>query len=236
MTWVGKPTRSERWRAEVDEWVEAGDARAGVGGQCGAPRRKHNDPGQGPCEQPAGYGTPHLGTGHCAQHGGNSKRENARGAWVLAHEMARALNVTPWEALLGEVRRTAGTVAWLDRKVAEAPDDDALLSTAPPDPEAGTPGGYRRWVDMRLEERRHLARVSKMAVDAGVAQQLVAQFALQGETVARVLTAVLAQLGLSLDQEEHADELLRRELLKLESTATEDRAIEGEVVKVERRR
>lgn len=154
----------------------------------------------------------------------------------MAHALAQALNVTPWEALLGEVRRTAGTVAWLDRKIAEAPDDDSLLQTSnEKDPVTGQLRvGYRKWYDMRLEERRHLARVSKMAIDAGVAQQLVNHFALQGETVARVLTQVLGQLGLSDDQEERADQILRQTLLQLDADAmeAEGRVLEGEVVPV----
>lgn len=205
-----------------------------VGGVCGAERRKHN--GGGPCPLPAGSGTAHLGTGRCLAHGGTSRRESVRGAWVMAHEIARALNVSPWEALLGEVRRTAGTVAWLDRKVAEAPDDAALLRARDETSEAGEVlPGYSRWVDMRMRERQHLARVSKMAIDAGVAQQLVAQFALQGETVARLITEVTTRLGLTEAQEETVDEFLREALLRLESVATEGLALEGEVVEVRKR-
>lgn len=242
MSWETRGDKTERWKREVERAIAAGEPWAQVGGVCGAETRKHNrDAGNTAnerCELPAGQGTAHLGTGKCLAHGGTSKRESTRGAWVVAHDMARALNVTPWEALLGEVRRTAGTVAWLDRKVAEAPDDDALLRVHDDvDVDSGEVlrRGYRRWVDMRLEERRHLARVSKMAIDAGVAQQLVNQFALQGETVARLLTEVTARLGLSAEQEEAADQVLRDVLLKLEATATESLAIEGEIVEMRKR-
>lgn len=158
-------------------------------------------------------------------------RENAKGAWVLAHELARALNVTPWEALLGEVRRTAGSVAWLDRKVAECDDDALLLSTRiEDDPESGQRAGYKRWVDMRMQERQHLARVSKMAIDAGVAQQLVAQFTLQGETYAKLVTELITELGLAGDEEERAFRLMRSKLLALEAVASGDKVLEGEVM------
>lgn len=237
-SWTEKPSRRETWRERVDLAVKNGDVRWRVGGTCGAPKRRHNTPGAEHgvvewCRLPAGQGTAHLGVGRCAQHGGNSKRENAMGAWAMAHELARALNVTPWEALLGEVRRTAGAVAFLDRKVAEAPSDDALLQTT--DPETGRPG-YARWVKLRMEERQHLARVAKMAVDAGVAQELVARFELQGEHFARALTAVLGGLGLSDEQEELATRLMRAQLLQLEAGATEDRVVEAEVVEMDERR
>jgi hypothetical protein len=242
MSWVGKPTRAALARAEVERWIAAGDARwTTAGGTCDAPTRAANreagwTTGER-CTQPAGLGTTHLGFGSCRQHGGNSKKENTRGAWAVAHGLARALNVTPWEALLGEVRRTAGAVAWLDRKVAEAPTDEALLKSVTD--EDGP--GYARWVKLRMEERQHLARVSKLAVDAGVARELVAQFSLQGETYARLVTNLLGGLagrglGLTEEQERLVDELLHRELLTLEATATEDRVLEGEVVDTERRR
>ena len=230
-TWRNKPTRTERHMADVERELAEGNILAG--GMCGAPVRKHNQStGSGPtCPNSAGQGTAHLGAGKCVQHGGNGYRENVRGAWIVAHKLAQALNVTPWEALLGEVRRTAGGVAWLDRKVAEAPDDEALLKVV--SDEYGV--GYAPWVRMRMAERQHLARVSKMAIDAGVAQQLVSEFALQGETVARMVTQITSALGLTQAQEELVDELMRDILLKLESTATENRAIEGEFVEVKKR-
>lgn len=223
--------RVDKWKAEVEH--ELAEGKLNAGGTCGYPQRKHNDPAQGPCEHPAGMGTAHLGAGRCVVHGGNSKRENARGAWVMAHEMARALNVTPWEALLGEVRRTAGTVAWLDHKVAEAPNDESLLRHGEDD--AGNPG-YAPWVKMRLTERQHLARVSKMAVDAGVAQQLVAEFTLHGQQLAGLVAQVIAELGLPVEQETRAYQLLERHLLQIESTATADKVIDGETVSVPRTR
>lgn len=221
--------RVDKWKAEVERELAGGKLKAG--GTCGYPQRKHNDPTQSPCEHPAGMGTAHLGAGLCVVHGGNSKRENARGAWVMAHDMARALNVSPWEALLGEVRRTAGSVAFLDRKIAEAPDDDALIRIG--ENELGEPG-YARWVKLRMEERQHLARVSKMAIDAGVAAELVAKFTLHGEQLASLVLSVIGRLGLTSEQEDQAQQLIQRELLKIESTATRDRVVEGEVVDIRR--
>jgi hypothetical protein len=159
-------------------------------------------------------------------HGGTSRRERVKGAWILAHDIARALNVSPWEALLGEVRRTAGMVAWLDRKVAEAPDDNALLERNHME------GGYARWVDMRTDERRHLARVSKMALDAGVAKELVQRFTMHGEIMGQLVLRVLGSLSLNDEQLALASDTLRSELTSLEATLSEDRVIDGETVEV----
>lgn len=214
--------RDERYRLEVEQAIESGQIFP-IGGICGAVKRAG-----GSCDLPAGQGTGHLGTGLCINHGGTSRRERVKGAWILAHEIARALNVSPWEALLGEVRRTAGMVAWLDRKVAEAVDDNDLLER---DVEQG---GYARWVEMRADERRHLARVSKMALDAGVAKELVARFTMHGEVVGQLVLRVLGSLQLNDDQLALARDTLRSELIGLEATLNEDRVIEGESVEVRR--
>jgi len=228
--------KKERWRLEAEAELEAMGGVLPEGLLCGEEKRRHN--GGGRCVRPAGWQTNHLGVGRCSTHGGGSKHENTKGAWILAHEIARALNVSPWEALLGEVRRTAGMVAWLDAKVAEAPNDDSLLDMTRPstDRETGEsiPGGYGRWVEMRDKQRQHLARVSKMALDAGVAQQMVTQFALQGEAVAQLMLRVLVGLSLDEDRMALATSMMRSELLALEATLTAEKVIEGEEVRITR--
>lgn len=236
--------RTEKHRLEAERRLEQLGGVVPEGLTCGAPRRKANGwkDGEegGTCDWKAGSGTAHLGVGLCRQHGGNGRRERAVGAWMMAHEMARALNVTPWEALLGEVRRTAGSVAFLDQKVAQAPDDEALLDTSPPDRESGREGGYGRWVKMRQEERTHLARVSKMALDAGVAERLVAQYQFESRIMAdafvRALGELAVRVGLSEEDMEFARAALGRQLLAIEATMTNDRAIDGEVVDMDDRR
>lgn len=57
-----------------------------------------------------------------------------------------------------------------------------------------------RWVD--IETRSH--------------EMMLGEFALQGEVIARFVTAVIAPLGLTREQEDLLDEMLRRELPRLE--------------------
>ena len=125
----------------------------------------------------------------------------------MAHALARPLGINPWEALLGEVRRTAGGVAWLDLKISEAVVDDDLIGD----------GALAPWVRMRERERTHLARVSKMAMDAAIDQQLVAQAQVDGAAIARVLLSTLEQLGLDDEQFERARGILRSQLLAIEA-------------------
>jgi len=204
-----------RARARADE-----DNRADVQGPlpralaCGAPLVGERGKQGGTCSRLAGIGTAHPGWGRCGSHGGNGTYEAARGAWMYAHAMAAPLNVTPWQALLGEVRRTAGAVAFLDRKIAEAPDDDSLLQG----------GTHNEWLRLRQQERQHLARVSKMALDAGVAERMVAQYEMEGEMIAGLMMRVVGQLQLNDEQMDHARIIMRNELLALGNTQ------DGEVV------
>lgn len=59
----------------------------------------------------------------------------------------------------------------------------------------------REWLYLYREERGHLARVSKMCIDAGVAQRLVTLAEDQGRILASAIRAVLMALNLSADQE-----------------------------------
>lgn len=211
-------SRLDNWKFEAEERIKKLD-KLGIPIKsefCGAKRREGNT-----CHAHPGLGTTHHGIGPCWAHGGNTKRENAIGAWMMAHEIARSLNVTPWEALLGEVRRSAGEVAWLDWKVAQAPSDGDLLD-----------GEYARWDAKRGEARRWLGRVSKMALDAGVAERLVAQYQFEAEAIASVLLGTLEDLGWTPDQIDQARPLFRRRMLALsaESEGFAGDVIEGEEV------
>lgn len=133
----------------------------------------------------------------------------------MGHAYAGSRNVTPWQALAEEVRRSAGEVAWLDYKVAGATDDEELIGT----------GRLAAWVVKREQQRLHLARVAKMALDAGVAERIVAQLEFEAQAIARVMTRVLDSLHLSDEQLAVARASMRNELLALDRDV---QTIEGE--------
>jgi hypothetical protein len=60
-----------------------------------------------------------------------------------------------------------------------------------------------------------LARVCKMALDAGVAERQVRVAEAQGELLASVIKAILTGLGLDKDQQDKAPAIVRRHLLAL---------------------
>jgi hypothetical protein len=71
------------------------------------------------------------------------------------------------------------------------------------------------WIEMYQEERRMLARVCKMALDAGVAERQVRVAEAQGELLAGVIKSMLGDLGLNSKQQGEAPAIVRRHLLAL---------------------
>lgn len=109
----------------------------------------------------------------------------------MALEVARELNVSPWEALLLAVRRAAGRVAWVDQQLEVAVRENDGNPTARP---------VQRWLAESRSERALLARTAKAAIDAGVAERLVRQVELEGQVIADVLGHVLDRLELDAEQ------------------------------------
>ncbi len=168
------------------------------------------------CYVPAGTGTAHVGVGACFRH--DSQVERAAGAWAVAHRIAQVLDISPWDALLLAVKRAAAWAAFYDSKLAEVSDDDELR----PD------GAAADWVRAAERVNDKLARWSKMAVDAGVAQLLVQQARTDGEQIVRVLNAAIAEANLTEAQEDRMRDALARALRTL---GEEERGmITGEVV------
>lgn len=153
------------------------------------------------CRMPAGYRTSHAGFGRCIHHGGKTeagtkaaiKQMHAAGSFAGVE-----LDVDPIEALLGEVRRTAGHVSWLQDKIA--------LWTMDTDEEM--PAAHTAWLQVYQYERMHLARTAKIAIDAGVAQRQVALAESQGQLLAQAINQILDGLRLTADQKQLVPELV----------------------------
>ena len=119
----------------------------------------------------------------CRVHGGTAQQVRQRAAARAAEEKAERAVVTyglpreidPAAALLEEVHRTAGHVAWLAAKIRELDDDDLTWGvtqetekTATLVPGTDTKSAARPsvWLELYHRERKHLVRVSKAAMDA----------------------------------------------------------------------
>jgi hypothetical protein len=147
----------------------------------------------------------------------------------MAHKFAEELDVSPWEALLMVIRITAGRVRYCEAVLASAVDDRELegrVSEREPTGvsatgELTTGRDLRWWVDTSERERDRLARVSKAAIDAGVAQLLIEKELRAGEELAQTFVKVLTAMetaGMSDEMLEIARTVMRQELqLALES-------------------
>lgn len=171
------------------------------------------------CKNPAGLRTDHPGTGPCSTHGGNTIRERVGGALMTAHAIASFMDVDPWEAIEIALRRAAAWSAWYQAKLAEVTDDDDLR-----------PGGASwDWVVGARKMTEAMAKYAKMAHDMGVAERKLQVIELQGQTIARVLTTTLHELGLSQDMEDRARVLMETQLRLLSSQGKAD-VIAGEIM------
>jgi hypothetical protein len=161
---------------------------------------------------------PAIGLDKCAIHCGLSKAERERiAADFLAEQTARRAVITyglprdisAIDALLEEVRYTAGHVAWLRERVAET-EQNALVwgVTEETDTQASEFPGTNTtraakpnvWLQLYREERRHLVDVTKAAISAGIEERRVKLAEAQGAMLNGVLKKIFARLSLSPEQ------------------------------------
>jgi hypothetical protein len=115
--------------------------------------------------------------------------------------------VEPHEALLEEVHRTAGHVAWIGETVGQLDRNQLVHGITRT---VQLPDGSRTvearaainiWVKLYQEERDRLVRVAKAAIDAGVEERQVRLAEGQAQQLAQVVRAVLTDLGHDLSDE-----------------------------------
>lgn len=170
----------------------------------------------------------------CSMHGGSAKQSRAaatrRNEEAAAADAVRTLglpvDISPTEALLEEVRWTAGHVHWLRQQVqqleqqpthdaVDTDSDDAPVPVSMGGPHAlvwGTTrvktGGEDRgttqeakpsiWYVLYAEERKHLVAVCTAALKAGVEERKVRLAEQQGDLVAGAIRGILEALYAAL--------------------------------------
>jgi hypothetical protein len=108
---------------------------------------------------------------------------------VAAFGLSR--DVTPTEALLEEVRWSAGHVEWLRNRIAEF--DGAIWRDGEVVP--------RALLEVYGQERDRLVRIAKTTLDAGVEERRVQLAESQGALVAGAIRRILVRLQLTPEQE-----------------------------------
>lgn len=173
---------------------------------CGATTRQ---PGRGPCRNAKGFKTSHRGAGNCYLHGGRSpsgRRHAEREAAAAAlRKLGVPIEVEPQQALLGQVWEAMGNVAFLRAKVQALTAIHGIDHLGDARPNV--------LVAMYNEERDRLAKICKLAIDAGIAERAIAIAEQQAEAIVAVITGVLDALGLPREKRDAAQatavELLR---------------------------
>jgi hypothetical protein len=117
--------------------------------------------------------------------------------------------VDPTTALLRCVHLAAGQVEHASQQVARVPAERTFEDTK---------NGARLnpWARVQAETMERLARFSKMAIDAGVAERQVELAERWGAQIATVLRQILDDLALTDEQRARAPEVVRSHLLALE--------------------
>jgi hypothetical protein len=213
----------------ADSTQEATTARAGDtvsgsgGGNKQPPSNAHNpgrrnastplcgfrrQPGKRPCRNPAGLQTDHPGVGRCFMCGGRSEMDRTKAHKAIAtaamDTYGRPRQVGPHDALLEEVWRTAGHVAFLEQQI-HAMEAAGLVAERPA---GASPDAARAasevsiWIKLYQSERSHLVSVCRTAIDCGIAERQVRIAEEQGRMIAGVISGVLGDLGIAADSDE----------------------------------
>lgn len=177
---------------------------------CGAKKKQ----GEGTCGRPAGWGTDHAGWGRCKLHGGSSA-DGKKGALRLAAQDAvvtygLAREIDPHSALLEELHRTAGHVAWLEGMVQGLREDDLYGPVGQAGENFYPKNEPHVWVALYHEERKHYTAVAKTCIAVGIEERRVRLAEAQGQALANVIRGVLTELGV-MDRPE-VPEVVRRHL------------------------
>jgi hypothetical protein len=119
------------------------------------------------------------------------------------------MQVSPWDSLLTEVRRSAYRAQWVDERVeAEAQRERDLDAKAHDytDEEAfkrmqlAQSRELREWVRLSREERAHGAQVARAAVSAGLSERYIESVQAEAKMIASVLQRALQAAELTDEQ------------------------------------
>lgn len=165
---------------------------------------------RGACQMPAGGLTSHPGTGRCQRHRGNTPRGETEGFMIMGIAYARRLAISPAEALLNEVHRSAGAVEFLEAKLADAQTVTELLDS------------YAELVAWYERERAFGLKVNVAAINAGVMTLLAEQISQHGVQIAQLMSQTLDALELTPEQEARARTVLADRMRSLALTAAQN--------------
>lgn len=186
---------------------------------CGAKTRAGK-----PCKRVPGFGTDHVGYGHCKSHGGCSPTGNVHAARLHAASLAIVRGIDPHEALIEAVAQASIWERRCRDKVAVLADDQLTSAyrktrTGPDGKTVEESNEHRLnvWVSAHLRAVRELASIAKTALDAGVEERRVRVAEQFGSQIAELMGRVFAELDLTPAQTAKAPAIVGRHLRMLEA-------------------
>lgn len=193
---------------------------------CGAKTRSGK-----PCKRRAGAGTDHLGHGRCSNHGGATRNGAKHAAREEADELVSEVAglagvgepIDPHAVLERLVWMAWAKVQWFTSKV-EALQSETVLVRPRKEAMGGKEGTVRDlrdmeqlnlWIQLQDEAMERAARMSTMAIKAGVEERTVRVAETYGQTIGMLLERVFGDLRLTPEQLERARESVPRHLAAL---------------------
>lgn len=154
---------------------------------------------------------PMKGQHVCATHGGRApqakakatERKQAAQLEVAVRTYGARLDVDPAEAMLDEVRWTAGHVAWLREQVQQLEAEELAWGRAGMVERADGPESTWRaaphvLLDLYARERRHLVDVCRATIVSGIEERQVRLAERQGDLLVDVITRIVNALEQAL--------------------------------------
>lgn len=176
----------------------------------------------GACSQPAGHRTDHPGIGPCLRHGGQTasalKTVGAELAYlgIMDPDVTAAdlIEIEPHNGLLIAVRSAAGEFFFWQQRLRQLSLDKG---------EGMDKDEYKAEYDALIRDLRQsrdaMARISKMAIDAGLAERQVVLQERMAELMVRFAQELVAQLPLTDKQERLVPKAMETALLAIEGGA-----------------
>jgi hypothetical protein len=160
----------------------------------------------------------------CRIHYGLTKAGRKAAANEMGEELmvfyGTPIDTNPIKALLDEVSRTAGHIAWLGQRISQF-DLPMKIEEIDPDTKvrsqkiAGLTPEVEGWLRAYMAERGQLVRASKAALDAGVNERLVQIAEHQGAKLADAIELILMKLRLNADQQALVPQIVPQVLRQL---------------------
>lgn len=146
------------------------------------------------------------------------------------------VEVSPWESILTEVRRSGYRTQWVDARVETEAERLREIEADEPEPEdvdkhhrlrLKQSAEVRAWLDQSRLERAHGAQVARAAVSAGLSERYIASVQAEAKMIAQTLSRALEAANLTPEQTQAAHAELRVALAEVGRSLKDRHAAAG---------